>query len=209
MENESVSQFLGNLAQDYDVYKDYILVFEKNFVSPLASFGTDFYKYYLVDSLFMGNNWCYHIMFKPKRMQEPTFTGNLWIADTSFAVRRIFMQIADDANINFINDLEMEQILTWTDSRFWMKTMDRISADFNIIDDAKKIIGFFGHKTTWYSNFIFDVKENKLFSSIPANTWIESGSNNKTDTWWNEARPTPLSKTENGIYEIGIGRAHV
>jgi hypothetical protein len=202
LENESVSQFLGNLAQDYDVYKDYILVFEKNFVSPLASFGTDFYKYYLVDSLFIGNNWCYHIMFKPKRKQEPTFTGNLWIADTSFAVRRIFMQIADDANINFINDLEMEQIFTWTDSRFWMKTMDRISADFNIIDDAKKIIGFFGHKTTWYSNFIFDVKENKRFSSIPANTWIESGSNNKTDTWWNEARPTPLSKTENGIYEM-------
>lgn len=202
IENESVSQFLGNLAQEYDVYKDHIPIFEKNFVSPVASFGTDYYKYYLVDSLLIGNNWCYHLMFKPRRKQELTFTGNLWVADTSFAIRRIEMQIVEDANINFINDLELEQEFEWTDNRFWMRTKDRISADFNIISNAKKVLGFFGHKTTVYSNFRFDLPESKKFFSIPTNVFIEPDAQKKSEEFWETTRPVDLSGTEKGIYEM-------
>ncbi len=45
LENASVSQFLGNLSQEVDIYKDYVLIFDKNFVSPIADFGLDTYKY--------------------------------------------------------------------------------------------------------------------------------------------------------------------
>jgi hypothetical protein len=202
LENESVSQFLGNLSQEVDIYQDYIDLFEKNFVCPIASFGIDYYKYYLVDSAYIGNRWCYHIMFKPRRKQELTFTGNFWVNDTSFAIKKIEMRIAEDANINFINALAIQQEFDWTDNRFWMLTKDNIIADFNIIENSKKVIGFFGHKTTIYSNFQFDVPESKRFLSMPANITIEDNASKKDTSYWNHARPEPLTESEKGIYTM-------
>jgi hypothetical protein len=202
LDNESVSQFLGNLSLEIDVYKDFIPLFEKNFVCPVASNGIDYYHYYLVDSAYMGNKWCYHIMFKPRRKQELTFTGNLWVNDSTFAVKSIDMRIATDANINFVNDLAIQQEYQWTDNKFWMKTKDHLVIDFNIVQKSRKIVGFFGHKTTICSDFQFDTPENKRFFSIPTDVFIDPKASDKTDAFWQEQRPEKLSKTEKGIYKM-------
>jgi len=202
LQNESVSQFLGNLSEEVEIYKDYIPLFEKNFVCPIASFGLGFYHYYLVDSSFIGNKWCYHIMFKPRFKQQLTFSGNFWVNDTSWAIRKIEMRIASDANINFVNDLAIEQEYQWTDNKFWMKTKDYLIIDFNLMQNSKKVIGFFGHKTSIYSDFQFDVTEPKKFFSIPTNVFIEPKATDKNEAFWQEQRPEKLSKTEGGIYNM-------
>ena len=202
LENASVSQFLGNLTQEVDIYKDYVLVFEKNFVSPIADFGLGTYKYFLVDSAYIGSNWCYHLMFKPKRQQELTFTGNIWIADTSFAVRKVEMRIASDANLNFINDLTIAQEYEWTDNRFWLLTRDNFAVDFNVIENAKKLIGFYALRSVQYSGFQFDLPESKKYLSLPTNVFIEPGSESKDKAWWEASRPDKLNKKELGIYQM-------
>lgn len=202
LENESVSQFLGNLSEQIDVYKNYIPFFEKNFVSPVANFGIDYYKYYLVDSLFIGKNWCYHIMFKPRRKQELTFTGNLWITDTSFAVKKVEMKIADDANINFVNDMAVRQEYEWTDNAYWMLTKDELIIDFNIIENSKRTLGFFGHRTISYRNFLFDPPETKRFLSLPANVFIEPEAQEKNSGYWDTVRHEELTTKEKHIYAM-------
>ena len=187
--NESFSQFLGNLSEHVDLYNNFIPLFEKNFVSPVADFAIEYYKFYLVDSAYLGNKWCYHIMFKPRRKQELTFTGNLWINDTSFAVKRSQMRIAEDANVNFINDLEVEQDFEWTDNKFWMMTMDKLDADFNIVENSKKTVGFYGHRTTFYRNFQFDIPESKRFFRSPADVFIDPEAGNKPKDFWDGVRP--------------------
>jgi len=201
-ENESVAQFLGNLSEPIEVYRDHIPIFEKNFVSPIAGFGLDYYKYYLVDSTYIGNNWCYHIMFKPRRKQELTFTGSFWVADTSFAIKKIDLRIASDANINFINDLAVKQEFEWTQDQFWMITKDEMIADFNIIENTDKVVGFFGHRTSSYQNFQFDPPGDKRFLSMPANVFIEPDANQKEDSYWKSARHEELSLSEQGIYKM-------
>lgn len=202
LENLSVSQFLGNLSQEVDVYKDFVLVFEKNFISPISDNGLDIYKYYLVDSSFIGNNWCYHLMFKPKRRQELTFTGNIWIADTSFAVKKVEMRIAEDANLNFVNDLAVAQEYEWTDNRFWLLVKDKFSVDFNVVENARKMIGFFAHRTVQYTDFQFDTPESGKYFSIPTDVITTPGSDSKDDAFWENSRPEKLSKTEQGIYKM-------
>ncbi len=76
-DNNSISQFTGGLYRDVNIYKNYINVFGKEFVSPIAKFGRAYYKYYLVDSAFLDDQWCYQMTFKPRRRQEPTFTGEM------------------------------------------------------------------------------------------------------------------------------------
>ena len=202
LENASVSQFFGHLSEQVEVYKNFIPLFEKNFVSPIADFAIDYYKFYLVDSAFIDNRWCYHIMFKPRRKQELTFSGNLWVSDTSFAVKKFKMRIADDANVNFINDLEVEQEFEWTDNLFWMLTKDVLNADFNILDNTRKTIGFFGHRTTLYQNFQFDIPENKRFFRVSNDVFVDPDATAKSKDYWNDIRPEKLSAKEQGIYTM-------
>ena len=201
-ENASVSQFFGHLSEQVEIYKNFIPLFEKNFVSPVADFAIDYYKFYLVDSSFISNKWCYHLMFKPRRKQELTFSGNLWINDTSFAVKKFQMRIPDDANVNFINDLEVEQEFEWTDNLFWMLTKDVLNADFNILDNSKKTLGFYGHRTTLYRNFQFDIPESKRFFRISTDVFIDPEATAKPKVYWDTIRPERLSSREQGIYNM-------
>lgn len=202
LENESVSQFLGNLSQEVDVYKDFVVIFERNFVSPVSSSGPDVYKYYLVDSSYIGRHWCYHIMFKPRRKQELTFMGNIWIADTSYAVKKVEMKIDDDANLNLVNDLAIAQEYELSGGGRWLLTKDKFSVDFNLYDNARKIVGFFAHRTTFYSEFKFDLPEHVRYFSAPSNVIIEENSNKKEESWWTLNRPEKLNRREEGIYKM-------
>jgi hypothetical protein len=148
-------------------------------------------------------------MFKPRRKQELTFSGNFWVNDTSFAIKKIEMRIAKDANINFVNDLAIQQEYQWTEGKFWMKTKDHLVVDFNVIEKSKKIIGFFGHKTTICSDFQFDMPENKKFFSIPTDVFIEPKASDKNDEFWQDQRPEKLSKTEKGIYKMVDSVKHI
>lgn len=202
LENESVSQFLGNFSLEVKIYKDYIDLFEKHFVSPIADFAIDYYKYYLVDSAFIDNRWCYHIMFKPRRKQELTFTGNFWVNDTTFAIKKVDMRIADDANINFINDLAIRQEFILTNNRYWTLDKDEMIADFNILENSKKTLGFYGHRTTLYRDFQFNIPESKRFFSLPTDIFTEPDAIKKSSDFWDKNRFENLSRSEKGIYTM-------
>lgn len=200
--NESISQFFGDLYQNINVYENYIMLFEKNFVSPLANFGLGFYKYYLIDSSFIGNRWCYQIMFKPKRKQELTFTGELWINDTSWAVKSVKMRITHDANINFINNISVQQDYEKVNDQYWMITRDYLIIDFNVIENTKKTLGMFGHKTSLYKDFVFDQPKPDDFYNTPLNVYVEENSFEKDREFWIESRHESLTNREQAIYDM-------
>ena len=108
VKNESVSQFLGDMYQNTNVYENYISAFGKSFVSPLADLGMLSYKYYLLDSAVLDSRYkCYKIAFIPRRKGELTFEGEMWVHDTTYAVKQIEATIGQDANINWVNGFKV------------------------------------------------------------------------------------------------------
>ena len=202
IDNASISQFLGDVYQGFDIYKNFIVLFQMNFISPISNFGLDYYRYYLTDSASIGNKWCYKIMFKPRRKQELTFTGNFWVADTSFAIKKIDMRAADDANINYVNTLVSQQEFDIVDSSQWLPVKEKLIIDFNIIDKTKKVLGFFGTKTSTYKNFVLNKPIDDKFYSKPNNISFNDNALQKSDTFWKAARHDSLSKDEKSIYKL-------
>ncbi len=201
--DESVSQVLGDKVQQVNIYDNYITLFFKNFVSPVAGFGLLYYKYYLVDSANIDGQWCYNLAFKPRRKQEFTFTGNMWIHDTTYAVKRVDMRIADDANINFINDMLLQQEYTLVDKRYWMLSRDRLVVDFNLTErDSATNIGFYTTKTTTYRNFVINTPRDKEFYNTPVAVMVDNNANEKTDEFWQKSRHEELSRRENMVYQM-------
>ena len=202
VDNSSMQQFVGNMAQDVNIYDNFIDLFKKNFPSPICNLGLLYYKYYLVDSAFLDNAWCYNVMFKPKRKQEYAFTGNFWINDTTFAVKKLEMRMVADANINFINDLVIKQEFEQARPGRWMVSREQMVADFNIVNEAKKTIGFFGTRTVMFSNYDFSpVRDEKIYS-MPNNIVVLEDADRKSADYWKKTRPEALSKREASIYRM-------
>ncbi|MCK4661245.1 MAG: carboxypeptidase-like regulatory domain-containing protein [Bacteroidales bacterium] len=199
IENESVMQYTGQMYQYVDVYENFIQIFGKGFVSPIANSCLFYYKYYLIDSAFIDNLWCYQISFKPKRKQEPTFTGDFWVNDTTFAIKKINVRMAEDANINFVKDLVASYEYQKVDNDSWYLKKDELLIDFNI---AKKTFGFFGKKTTSYKNIIIDKPANKEFFSKNTfdETTILKDALCKNNDFWQSKRHEKLSEKEESIY---------
>lgn len=202
LENESLQQFMGDLYQNVNIYDNYIMLFEKNFVSPIANFGLGYYRYYLIDSAFIDNKWCYQLMFKPRRKQELTFTGEFWVHDTSFAIRKLDIEIAHDANINFVNTIEIEQEYDKIENRHWMLTRDYFVVDFNVIENSRKTVGLYGHKTATYRDFVFEKPRPREFYSTPLHVYVNDDSFDKTEDFWMESRHESLTAREQAIYEM-------
>ena len=146
--NESITQFLGDMYQNVNIYENYISVFGKSFVSPIANFGKTFYRYYLVDSLVIDGSYCYQIDFTPRQNQEPVFSGTMWINDTTYAIKQIEAKINQDANINFINGFSVKQKYKRVEGKYWMLEKDELTVDFEL---GEKVMGLYGRKKYFIS----------------------------------------------------------
>ena len=202
VENESVLQFIGTMFQNYDFYDNYITIFQKNFISPISNSALASYKYYLIDSSFIGNKWCYKIMFKPRRPQELTFTGHFWVNDTSYAIQSFELKIAEDANINYVNDLVLKQDFELIDGEYWMVTKDVGIGDFNVLDDNYTTMGFFGKKTSTYRNFVFNQLRDKKFYALPTDVIVDDKAYAKDEVYWVQNRHSELNRDEQTIYHM-------
>ncbi|MBN8691867.1 MAG: carboxypeptidase-like regulatory domain-containing protein [Bacteroidetes bacterium] len=198
IENTSISQVMGDMYQNINIYDNNILIFNKQFASPISNDGFFYYKYYLEDSLFLGNQWCYHIRFKPKRPQELSFTGNMWVADTTWGIKRLEMAMPKDANINFVNTANVVQEFSYEDST-WMLTKDRLVIDFA---PQKKAVGFYGRKTTSYKKFILNKPRELKFYELGDKIDITEDATTKTDEFWQQNRHDSLSVREMKIYKM-------
>jgi hypothetical protein len=198
IENTSISSVMGDMYQNINVYDNNLLIFNKQFASPISNDGLFYYKYYLEDSSFIGNNWCYHIRFKPKRPQELSFTGNIWIADTTWGVKRLEMAMPKDANINFINTANVVQEFVYQDST-WMISKDRLIIDFA---PQKKAIGFYGRKTTSYRKNILNKPKDDKFYQLGDKVDVLDDATKKTDEFWQQNRHDSLTARELKIYKM-------
>ena len=66
-DNQQILSFVKDLYSDYDIYNNHLTFFDKSFTSPLSKTGIDVYNYVLRDSAYIGNKWCYNILFYPRR----------------------------------------------------------------------------------------------------------------------------------------------
>ena len=100
--NQVLIEVVKDLYKDFDVYDNYLKFFDKAFTSPLSKTGIEVYNYVLLDSAFIGDKWCYNIIYYPRRKNELTFKGDFWVNDTTWAIKEINLRASKSANINWV-----------------------------------------------------------------------------------------------------------
>jgi hypothetical protein len=199
LENASINQFMGDMYQNINLYDNFIPMFNKGFVSPIANVGTLYYKYYLIDSTFFENQWCYKIKFKPRRKQDLTFVGDFWVHDTTFAIKKINMRVSEGANINFIEDVVIAREYERTNNTSWMVKKDVFVVNF--LGD-KDQMGFIGRKTTSYKDIVIDQPKPPAFFKGSESVVVADDAREKDPAFWMHARHDSLAKREKAIYQM-------
>lgn len=203
VKNESVLKLLGGTDQVVNVYSNFILVFDKQFVSPASDNGDYYYNYRVADTQVIANNRYYHLIFTPRRKGSNTFEGDCWVHVGSFAIQRMNLRLGKEANVNFVEDLSMIQEYKLVNDSTWFLAKDKFVAE--ISPAGKDRPGFIGRKTTTYKNIL--INDSAVLKELAKNKLQEEiitlpSAGDKDKAFWADARHEPLSKTESSIIRM-------
>ncbi|MEN9302863.1 MAG: hypothetical protein RL264_1292 [Bacteroidota bacterium] len=201
IEHLQINQFLGDMYLDINVYDNVYSIFYKSFISPVAPYARNYYKFYLDDSTFIDKYWCYKLRFVPKRTGDLTFSGEMWIHDTTYAIKQISATISPDVNLNYIQDFYFEQRFEQVEKEVWMMVKEDIIADVKLTENSK-LYGFFARKTGVRRNYKINQEYPNEFFMNDNTVEFEEGAKNRDENFWQEERPIVLNLQEKEIQQM-------
>ena len=201
VENMQMTQFLGDMYLELNIYDNIYDLFNKSFISPLAPFARNYYQFYLDDSTFIGADWCYKLRFVPKRSGDLVFEGHMWVHDTTYAVKRFEANIAPGANLNYIQEFYIEQSFEQVQKEVWMLTSEKMVLSFKVTEKSK-FLGLIGRKYSQRSAYVINAAQPEEFYRSNNSVDVMSNAKERTDEEWAQLRPISLSDKEQRIEQM-------
>lgn len=202
IDNLELGQFTGDMYQNVNIYEDYLELFNKEFLSPIANEGKLFYKYYLMQKDTLDGQPCYHIQFKPKRKGGALFQGDFWVTDDTYAVKRVIAEIPNDVNLNYVSDFYVEQDYSLVDDSIYVLTQEHMTANFDLFSEQEDspLIGVTINKSVNRENFILN--DVKPFNFYVSDVVILDSAETREDQYWENKRSVELTEEEAGVIEM-------
>ncbi|MEM0932727.1 MAG: DUF5686 family protein, partial [Bacteroidota bacterium] len=201
-DGSTVSQLIGSSFQEYNFYKNWMKIVEKDFVSPLSESWKTFYDYDLQkERVLIDNIPCYQIAFTPKKPEDLAFIGNMWIADSlnNYALKQIDVSISASANLNFIEKIKIQQEYEMVvENGAWLPNKTRVIIDIGEVrDDWAGMLAKF-----YVSNKDFEINKPKALKFYDQELVLDERALISDDTYWEENRHDKLSDTEMNVYHM-------
>jgi len=124
-----VAQLTGASFQQYNFYRNYLNVLRKDIPSPVGAQWETMYTFRLKDTVTIDNAVCYEVEFEPKRASDLAFSGSVWIDTTQFALAQLEVSVGKRANINFVDEIRIEQEWTMLPSGARLPTQTHVMID--------------------------------------------------------------------------------
>jgi len=183
---EGVNQVLGEVFKDVDIYQNNISLFLRPFVSPLSDGATDFYKYYLMDTLIIGGDKCAELAFVPFSSQSPGFTGHLYITlDSTYFVKKVRLNFPKDINLNFIRDMRIDQEFKRAQDGTRLLVHDDMEVEFSVLSLTNL---FYARRISTYSNHSFKSPANRDVFKQKETKILSRNATSQPDSFWVKAR---------------------
>ena len=200
---EGVNQFLqsgeliGTVMKDVfsniDIYDDQIRLLQTRFTSPIGKDAIQFYRFYIVDTVKVDRDSCFHMQFMPNNQQDFGFRGELWIVkDSTLHVKRCHMQLPLKSGINFVQNMQIMQTYNRYDDGEWVLTQDDMVAELSLLDFLTKGIII---RNTRMDGYSFEPLPKKMFNGKMIEVF-EPDAKIRSNTYWQQNRLVPLTRSE-------------
>ena len=212
LKTDDLLRHLEKFYFSFNVYDNWIPVFDQTYVSPLNNNAFSYYTFYSGDTLIENGNTIRQIRFVPIRSYERAFTGTLWINDSSYAVENVDIHLTKTANLNFVKDInyieEYKQVYdSSSDKMVYMPLKYSSEVKFEAglallgipVPESKESLQLSTKSTSVLDKIIINTNEPSLVISNLMNK-DKLSNYEKPDSYWAEHRLEPLTKHEKSIY---------
>jgi hypothetical protein len=189
-----------NTLTNFNFYENTIEVFNKPFISPISKNAFSYYYFFLRDTIIGKFGKEYVIEFIPKNTMDLAFNGYLKVLDRMWALSEISTKVPLDANLNYINKMEIFQTFVPINDTLTFFDINELITEMKITkDNALVNLNFTAilDKRTLYSDTqlnITPIKHGKEDSIL--NIIIPPPEVTKSDTLLAQLRPEELLDRE-------------
>lgn len=193
---EILNTLLKDIFTDVDIYDDYVRLLQYPFTSPIGKTAISFYRYYIQDTVYVDRDLCYHINFIPNNQQDFGFRGDLYVlADSTLHVKKCTMTIPARSDVNFVENMKIEQEYTCLPDGDWVLTKDDMFAELKLNKLFNKLLVV---RTTRLNDYAFDELPNKLFKG-KAKVRHEADAMIRDEAFWEQYRTVDLTRGETSM----------
>ena len=193
---------IKDVFTDVDIYDDQIRLLQDPFTSPIGKDAIDFYRFYIVDTLYVDNDECYHLQFVPNNQQDFGFRGELWVlTDTTLHVKKCKLTLPKKTDVNFTDNLSILQEYTKLPNGEWALTTDDMIVEMSVVKFMTKFIVI---RTTRMSNYAFNKIPDREFKG-KAKIKYDPNSKMRDDDFWATNRMVHLTNGESSMSSFITG----
>lgn len=197
VDTRGLSALFNRLFEDINIYDNNIVVFTKQFVSPIAEAGPVWYKYYIEDTVTEEGLKFIRLHFVPRNNADLLFNGEMYISmDGRYAVKGIQFRTDDNINLGVVRSFSVTQDFTMDMAGHYYLNFSDVMSDFGLY---KKTTGLIGRRTVNISRFESGMPlEDSVFKQN--DDILLRNPRPQPDSFWSIHRTVPLQNGEQQIY---------
>ena len=203
-DQESVNRFLDDVFREIDIFGNDVTFMQNRFVSPLSNIGTNFYKYYLNDTIDIDGEKCVELSFVPFTPQAFGFLGRIYVplGDSTYFIKKVKPNVPRHINLNYVEHVFIEQDYIKGSDGSRLKTKDDMTVEFKVLPNTQ---GMYARRETAYKDFSFDTPEDLTVFGKSGEQIISDDANYLPDQFWADNRPA-VSKSDEGTIKKMLQR---
>ena len=193
---EILNNVVKDIFTDVNLYDDQIRLLQYPFTSPIGKNAIAFYRFYIVDTVMVDRDECFHLEFTPNNPQDFGFRGEIWIlTDSTLHVKKCRLALPKRSDVNFTDNLNVLQEYTQLPNGEWVLTTDDMTVELSVAKFLTKAIVI---RTTRMTDYSFAEIPDKMFKGR-AKVKYNPRSKMRDDAFWNENRTVAMTKGESSM----------
>ena len=197
-DGSTTSQITGSVFQEYNFYKNWLQILNKDFISPISDGWKTYYDYDLLEDVLVGQDSCYKLQVYPRREQDLAFTGTIWIKKDDYSLKQVDLTIPKAANLNFVDRIKIQQELLPTAAGALMPSKTRVLVKIaQITNNSAGLLAKFYTATD--SIVVNQPLEMAFFDQAVV---LKPDFNQVSADYWKNRRPDPLSEEELAVLQM-------
>ncbi len=201
-----ITTMLKDVFTDVNIYDDQIRLLQYPFTSPIGKGAIAFYRFYIEDTVKVERDSCIHLQFLPNNQQDFGFRGDLYILkDSSYQVKRCRLTIPSRSDVNFVENLRVDQEFTQLPNGEWVLSVDDMIVEMKIASFLHKLIVI---RNTRLTDYAFDELPKQLFKGKKKEV-READAMMRGDAFWAQYRQVELTKGEDSMGDFIKGLQNI
>ncbi len=190
---EIMNTVMKDVFSNVDIYDNEIRLLQAHFTSPIGDGAIQFYRYYIVDTVEVERDSCFHLQFLPNNQQDFGFSGELWVVkDSTLHVKRCHMTLPVKTGVNFVKNLQILQSYARLENNEWVLVQDDVVAEMSLTSFLTKGLVI---RSTRFADYSFNPISKKVFKS-PQSVITDPDAKIRSEEYWQQVRPLPLTRSE-------------